>query len=75
MSSMFFGQYLLENGVIGRDALLDAIERQRTVNRSLTETAVAEGLLSQTQADHIDTVFRLSNPGRSGGTSLHHYPR
>ncbi len=61
MSSMFFGQYLLEKGVIDRDALLDAIERQRTVNRPLTTIAVAQGLMEQTLAAHIDTVFRLSN--------------
>ena len=61
MSSMFFGQYLLEKGAIDRAALLDAIERQRRVNRSLTEVAVSEGLLTQDKADQINTLFRTSN--------------
>ena len=46
MSSMFFGHYLLENGIIDREALLDAIERQRRTNRSLPEIAVEEKLLA-----------------------------
>ncbi|RLE26893.1 MAG: hypothetical protein DRJ65_04520 [Acidobacteria bacterium] len=61
MSSMFFGHYLLENGVIGREALLDAIDRQRTTNRSLADIAVGEGLLEQTKADQIHAMFRVSN--------------
>ncbi|MCK5378135.1 MAG: hypothetical protein KAJ78_01975 [Acidobacteria bacterium] len=61
MSSMFFGHYLLENGVIGREALLDAIEMQRRTNRSLPDIAVREGLLDQTKAEQIHAVFRVSN--------------
>lgn len=61
MSSMFFGHFLLENGVIGREALLDAIDRQRTTNRSLADIAVGEGLLEQTKADQIHAMFRVSN--------------
>lgn len=61
MSSMFFGHYLLENGIIDREALLDAIERQRRSNRSLPDIAVEEGLLDQAKADQIHAVFKLSN--------------
>ena len=61
MSSMFFGHYLLEHGVIGREALLDAIERQRGTNRSLANIAVGEGLLDQNKADQIHAMFRVSN--------------
>lgn len=61
MSSMFFGHYLLENGIIDREALLDAIERQRKTNRSLPDIAVEDGLLDQAKADQIHAVFRLSN--------------
>lgn len=61
MSSMFFGHYLLENGIIDREALLDAIERQRRTNRSLPDLAVEEKLLDQAKADQIQTLFRLSN--------------
>ncbi len=61
MTSMFFGHYLLENGVIGREALLDAIERQRRNNRSLPDIAVREGLMDQAKADQIHVMFRLSH--------------
>jgi len=61
MSSMFFGQYLLEKGIINRDALLDAIERQRINNKSIPELAVDEGLLAPAQADLISSIFRLSS--------------
>ena len=61
MSSMFFGHYLLERGAINREALLDAIKRQRSTNRSLPDIAVAEGLLDQNKADQIHAMFRISN--------------
>ncbi len=61
MSSMFFGHFLLENGVIGREALLDAIEMQRGNNRSLPDLAVREGLLDQAKADQIHAMFRISH--------------
>ena len=44
MGSMFFGQYLLSKGAINRDALIDAIERQRSTNLSLVELAVPSSL-------------------------------
>jgi hypothetical protein len=40
---MFFGQYLLSRGAINREALIDAIERQRSTNLSLVELAVRDG--------------------------------
>ncbi len=61
MSSMFFGHYLLEHGAINREALLDAIEKQRSTNRSLPDIAVREGLLDQAKADQIHAMFRISN--------------
>ncbi len=61
MSSMFFGHYLLEQGAIQREGLLDAIERQRKSNLSLPEIAVGEGLLDQSKADQIHAMFRVSN--------------
>lgn len=60
MSSMFFGQYLLETGVIRREALLDAFARQRRSNRSLTRLAAEEGLISEDRASQIDFLFRTS---------------
>lgn len=61
MSSMFFGQYLLAKGVIDRDALLDALDRQRRSNLSLPELAVRQGLLDRAQADTVAARFRMSD--------------
>lgn len=60
MSSMFFGHYLLERGAIGREALLDAIKRQREVNLSLADLAAEQGLISASTADQIRTLYRIS---------------
>jgi hypothetical protein len=58
---MFFGQYLLSKGAIDRDALIDAIERQRNANISLPELAVRRGILERSQADTIMTLYRTSD--------------
>jgi len=58
MSAMFFGQYLLERGVIDRDALLDALARQRSRNRSLPQLAVREGLLTESDANAVELAYR-----------------
>jgi len=58
MSAMFFGQYLLERGVIDRDALLDALARQRRRNRSLPQLAVREGLLTEIEANAVELAYR-----------------
>jgi hypothetical protein len=58
---MFFGQYLLSKGTIGREALLDAIERQRTTNLSLVEIAVRDGCLDQQRADTILNRYRTTD--------------
>ena len=63
MGSMFFGQYLLSKGVINREALIDAIEQQRTTNLSLAELAVREGYLDQGRADSILTRYRTTEAG------------
>jgi hypothetical protein len=61
MSSMFFGQYLLAKGIIDRDALLDALDRQRRSNLSLPELAVRHGLLDRSQADTVTSRYRMSD--------------
>ncbi len=63
MGSMFFGQYLLSKGAINREALIDAIERQRNTNLSLVELAVREGCLEPQRADAILTRYRTSDAG------------
>jgi len=61
MSTMFFGQYLLAKGVIDRDALLDALDRQRRSNLSLPELAVQDGLIDQSRAAAITARYRMSD--------------
>ncbi len=54
MTAKFIGQYLLEKGLITRDALLAATEQQLRVNQTLGALAVAKGLLSEAQADAVN---------------------
>lgn len=63
MGSIFFGQYLLSKGVINREALIDAIDRQRKTNLSLAELAVRKGFLDQGRADSILTRYRTTEAG------------
>lgn len=50
MAAKFFGQFLLEKGVISSAQLLHALELQRTSNPALGEIAVARGMLTEAQA-------------------------
>jgi hypothetical protein len=61
MAAMFFGQYLLSQGVISREALIDAIELQRRSNLSLTELAVRRGYIDSRQEAAILARFRTGN--------------
>ncbi|MCP4903145.1 MAG: hypothetical protein GY906_39795, partial [bacterium] len=61
MVSMFFGQYLLEKGIVDRDALLDALERQRRTNRSILDLAVDRSWLTSDQINIILLTFRSSD--------------
>lgn len=61
MATTFFGQYLLAKGVIDREALLDALDRQRQSNLSLPELAVQQGLIDRKRADAIMAQYRHSN--------------
>jgi hypothetical protein len=58
---MFFGQYLLSKGAINREALIDAIERQRRTNLSLVELAVRAGCLDPKRAEGILTRYRTTD--------------
>lgn len=60
---MFFGQYLLSKGVISREILIDAIERQRETNLSLVELAVREGWIEPNCAEGILTRYRTTDAG------------
>ncbi|TBR11226.1 MAG: chemotaxis protein CheX [Lysobacter sp.] len=54
MSAKFFGQFLLEKGVIDAAQLLRALEIQRTSNPALGELACARGMLTEHQAQAIN---------------------
>lgn len=54
MAAKFFGQFLLEKGVITSVQLLRALDVQRASNPALGEIAVERGLLTQAQADSIN---------------------
>lgn len=58
MAAKFFGQFLLERGVIDATQLLAALEAQRASNPMLGELAQAQGLLSAAQAQEINTRQR-----------------
>lgn len=61
MSAKFIGQFLLEKGLITREALLAATEQQQRVNLTLGQLAVAQGLLSRAQADSINLEQQRSD--------------
>ena len=54
MSAKFIGQFLLEKGLITREALLAATEHQQRVNLTLGGLAVAQGMLTEAQANSIN---------------------
>lgn len=54
MAAKFFGQFLLEKGVITSAQLLRALDVQRTSNPALGELAVERGMLSESQAKTIN---------------------
>jgi CheY-specific phosphatase CheX len=61
MSAKFIGQFLLEKGLITREALLAATEHQQRVNLTLGQLAVAQGLLSVAKADAINLEQQRSD--------------
>lgn len=61
MAVRFFGQYLLECGVIGAKQLLEALEKQRRMNVRFGQVAVAAGLLNEQQILDILRLQRTQN--------------
>lgn len=58
MNTKFFGQFLLEKGIINRDQLLEALDEQRRSSPLLGDLAVEEGLIDQRQAEKINQEQR-----------------
>lgn len=69
MAAKFLGQFLLEQGLIDRQQLLDALEAQRASNPLLGELAVAAGMLAPAQAQRINERQR-SEDKRFGDLAL-----
>lgn len=61
MATRLFGQFLLERGVISRDALLDVVKCQKSINLPLAALAVENGYLSREQIAWLDTQPRGSD--------------
>ncbi len=61
MAAKFFGQFLLERGVISAPQLLAAIDAQRASNPLLGELAVRKGWLDETQARRIQQRQRVED--------------
>ncbi len=66
MTTMFFGQYLLVKGVIDREALLEALDRQRTIEPQPARTRGSAGAhrAKPSGSDH-GAVPALGSPHRS----------
>jgi hypothetical protein len=69
MAAKFLGQVLLEQGLINKDQLLEALEIQRASNPVLGELAQARGMLDAAQAQMINTRQR-SEDKRFGDIAL-----
>jgi hypothetical protein len=61
MSNKFFGQYLLEKGVISKTQLLAAIDLQKASHLSLGQIAINKGYLTEEQAKQINTEQQRSD--------------
>ncbi len=61
MSQMFFGQYLLDEGVIGRDALGEAIDHAGRINARVGALAVERGFMSEAQIEQVQLEQRQTD--------------
>jgi hypothetical protein len=55
MATQFFGQWLMEKGLVRNDALLEALDYQQQTNLPLGALAVEKQYLSAAQAKSINT--------------------
>ncbi len=58
MAVKFFGQFLVEQGVISRDTLLQAIALQESVNKSIGDIVIELGYLNETDIEKINIAQR-----------------
>ncbi len=65
----FFGQYLLDKGVITRDQLLDAINHQKEISKPLCTLALEKGYLSAEQIAEMEAE-RIKSDKKFMGIAL-----
>lgn len=58
MAVKFFGQFLVERGVVSRESLLQAITLQESTNKGLGEIVVEMGMMTQNDAERINQAQR-----------------
>ena len=61
MSVKFFGQFLIEKGVIDKKQLLDAVEYQQNVNIKLGTLAIDRGFMNHEQVQEIIELQKKEN--------------
>lgn len=61
MPARFFGQFLIERGVVTSDMLLDAVTYQKSINNPLCALAVEKGYLNKEQLRELDGENRKSD--------------
>lgn len=61
MAVKFFGQFLVEKGVISREALLQAIQLQETVNLGFGDHAVAMGIMTESDVTRVNQAQRAED--------------
>ncbi|MBN1270084.1 MAG: chemotaxis protein CheX [Kiritimatiellae bacterium] len=60
MPSRFFGQYLMEKGIITREMFLEAVRQQSAIDLPLCSQAITGGLLTEEQVARLDQDGRRS---------------
>jgi CheY-specific phosphatase CheX len=61
MAVKFFGQFLVEKGVVSRETLLQAIELQESVNLSFGATCLAMGILTEADIEKVHNAQRIED--------------
>jgi len=61
MAVKFFGQFLVESGIVSQENLLKAIDLQETSNLKFGEIAALLGMLSEADVDRIHTIQRTED--------------
>lgn len=61
MAVKFFGQYLVEKGVVSRETLLKAIELQESVNLNFGDIALSLGFLSKVDIERVNQAQRTED--------------